>query len=177
MADQKTGMFMPALIGGGAAGILTGLPLSGCLCCLWIIGGAMLSANILAKNTPTPLSSGDGAVLGIFTGIIAAGFDFLVSIPFEKMNMELARKIFERIAEYGENIPPGLDQWLDQAPQTSVAMSLLGLLVTALIFSALGALGGIMGISLFGKKSIIQKEQGHIDVSQNKIPPQDPDHR
>jgi len=177
MTDQRTGMFIPALIGGGAAGILTGLPLSGCLCCLWIIGGAMLSANILSKNTTTTLSSGDGAILGIFTGIIAAVFDFFVSIPFERMNMELARKIFERIAAYGEDIPSGWEQWLDQAPQTSIAMSLLGLLVTALIFSALGALGGIMGISLFGKKSSPSKQQGIIDVSQDKIPPEDPDHR
>lgn len=177
MTDQKTGMFLPALIGGGIAGILTGLPLSGCLCCLWIIGGAVLSANILAKNTTTPLSAGEGAIIGIFTGIIAALFDFFVSIPFEKMNMELARKIFERIAAYGEEMPSGWEQWLDQAPQTSIAMSLLGLLITALIFSALGALGGIMGVSLFGKKSSPPKPQGIIDVSQDEIPPQDPDHR
>ena len=65
-------MFVPALIGGVVAGVLSGIPLLNCLCCLWIIGGAMLSSYLLAKNSPVALSAGDGAIVGAFSGIIAA---------------------------------------------------------------------------------------------------------
>lgn len=167
MSNQRPGMFVPALVGGAVAGILSGVPILNCLCCLWIIGGALLASYLLAKDSPVALTAGDGAIVGIFTGIIAAVVDAFISIPFHALNTAFVRRIIERIAEYTEEMPSGWENLLERgAYGTSASMFSLGLLISVVIFSILGALGGIIGASLFGKKKI-EKAQGVIDVSKD----------
>jgi hypothetical protein len=165
MDNQKSAMFSAALIGGAVAGVLSGIPFVNCLCCLWIIGGAMLAAYLLAKDSPAALSAGDGAIVGVFTGIVAVVVQAILSFLFRPVNREFFRRMMERFAEYAEEMPPGFENFLEGgSTQVSVAGFLIGLLVSAIVFSALGALGGIIGISLFGKKSLPGKNEGVIDV-------------
>jgi len=165
MDNQKSAMFSSALIGGAIAGVLSGIPFVSCLCCLWIIGGAMLAAYLLAKGSPVALSAGDGAIVGVFTGIVAVVVRAFVSIPFRSFNIEFSQKMITRLAEYGGEMPPGFDGIFEGgATQVSVPGFLMGLMVSAVVFSALGALGGIIGISLFGKKFLPSKTEGVIDV-------------
>ncbi|NIO47886.1 MAG: hypothetical protein GTN73_00380 [Candidatus Aminicenantes bacterium] len=165
MDNQKSAMFSAALIGGAITGVLSGVPFVSCLCCLWIIGGGMLAAYLLAKNSPVVLSAGDGAIVGVFTGIVAAVVRALVNIPFRSFNIEFLRQIAEGIAEYGGEMPPGFESFLEGgAAQVSVPAFFAGLLVSAIFLSALGALGGIIGVSLFGKKVSPGKTEGVIDV-------------
>ena len=58
----------------------------------------------------------------------------------------------DRFAEYAEELPEGWESWLEGSFEMSVPMLLLSLLISAVIYGALGALGGIIGASLFGKK-------------------------
>ncbi len=81
MNEQRPSMLTPALLGGAVAGILSGLPFLNCLCCFWIIGGAMLAAYLLAKESPVSLTAGDGAVVGALAGLSAAVVDSLISLP------------------------------------------------------------------------------------------------
>lgn len=153
MSDHKAGMMMPALVGGAAAGLLSALPFSSCLCCLWIIGGAMLASYLLAKESPSSLTSGDGAIVGIFTGIVATVVEYIASLPFQTIERAIARRFLERFSEVVGEIPSGWEELLDRSTSSpSPAMVLFGLVVAAFIFAALGALGGILGASLFGKK-------------------------
>lgn len=171
MSNQKPGMLVPALVGGAAAGVLSGIPVFNCLCCFWVIGGALLASYLLAKDSPVVLTAGDGAIVGIFTGIIAAVVDGIISIPFHALNSAFFRRIMEGIAEYTEEMPSGWETWLERGTfEASASMFMLGLLISVVIFSVLGALGGIIGVSLFRKKSI-KKSQGVIDV------PKDTSHR
>lgn len=165
MDNQKSAMFSAALIGGAGAGVLSGIPFVNCLCCLWIIGGAMLAAYLLAKNSPVALTAGDGAIVGVFTGIVAVVMQAILSFLFRPANKVFLRRIMERFAEYGEEMPPGFEDFLEGgSTQVSVPLFLIGILVSAIVFSALGALGGIIGISLFGKKFLPGKTEGVIDV-------------
>ncbi len=171
MNDQRPGMFVPALIGGAAAGILSGIPIVNCLCCLWIIGGAMLSAYLLIKDSPVALSAGDGVIVGIFSGIVAAIVEFIISIPFQAVTEKFMRNMIDRFSEYYEEMPRGFESWFQEgAFETSFVWAIIGLVISVVIFSALGALGGIIGISLFGKKTA-QRDQGAVDV------PKDPGDR
>jgi hypothetical protein len=168
MNDQKPGMFIPALIGGAVAGVLTGLPLLGCFCCVWGIGGGILAVYLLNKDSSVPLTTGDGAIVGIFSGIVAAIVDFIVSIPFDAMTNKLVMDLMDRLAEYAEDMPSGWESWIDQgAFGPSIFWHIFGLLISVFIFSALGALGGIIGLSLFRKKSVPLPEQGTSDAPQN----------
>ena len=61
----------------------------------------------------------------------------------------------ERFSEYFEDMPSGWESFIEGADLTaSMGLSFFGLFFSAVIFSALGALGGVLGISLFGKKSV-----------------------
>ena len=165
MDNQKSAMFSAALIGGAGAGILSGIPFVNCLCCLWIIGGAMLAAYLLAKDSPVVLTAGDGAIVGVFTGIVAVVVQAIISFLFRPVNREFFRRMMERFAEYAEEMPPGIEDFFEGgSTQVSVPAFLIGILVSAIVFSALGALGGIIGISLFGKKFLPSKTEGVIDV-------------
>lgn len=167
MNDQKPSMFMPALIGGGVAGLLSGVPIFNCLCCLWIIGGAILASYLLAKDSPLPLSAGDGAIVGIFTGIVAAFVEAVISIPFHALNRAFVQRIMEAVANYTEEMPAGWENWVQKGTyETTAAMFMLGLLISVVIFSILGILGGVIGVSLFGKKNI-KTAQGASDVPQD----------
>lgn len=168
MSNQRPGMLTPALVGGVAAGVLTAFPFLGCLCCLWIIGGAMLAAYLLARNSPTSLSAGDGAIVGIFTGIVAAVVDSVVSIPFQAANEEVIRKFMEQISQFTHEMPSGWETWLEKsAAGISPGMFMLGLVIAAVVFSAFGALGGVIGVSLFGKKKTPPAQGASREIPQN----------
>jgi hypothetical protein len=168
MNHQRPGMFMPALIGGVVAGVLTAVPFLGCFCCLWIIGGAMLATYLMAKNSPISLTPGDGAIVGIFAGIVGAVVDAIVSIPFEAMNREVVQNFVEKFSQYLEDMPPGWQTWLDRAgARPSPAFFLLGLVISAAVFSALGALGGVIGAALFGKKKSLPPQGPGNEPPQN----------
>jgi hypothetical protein len=176
MSNQKQGMFMPALVGGAIAGVLSGIPLLNCLCCLWIIGGAMLASYLLAKDSPVSLTAGDGAIVGIFTGIIAAIVRAILSIPLHAVEAQFARSLMQRLSQYAEEMPSGWQSWLDRGTAgASVSWLLFGLVISAAIFSALGALGGVIGASVFRKKKPAEPaqpgSQGMADA------PQDSSHR
>lgn len=165
MNNQKPEMFVPALIGGGVAGVLSGIPLFCCLCCLWIIGGAMLASYLLAKNSPVALSAGDGAIVGVFSGIIAAVVNVFVSIPFQKITADLIDKAIEYLPQSTEEMPFGMERLMEGGAEgTTISGFFFLLVITAIIFSILGALGGIIGISLFGKKFLPAKPEGGGDV-------------
>jgi hypothetical protein len=167
MNEQKTLMLTPALIGGVIAGFLSGVPVLSCLCCLWIIGGAMLAAYLLVKDSSAPLTSSDGAIVGVFTGLVAAVVQTVVSLLFLPLNRQVMQRIMERLAEYMEEMPPGFENLLDETSmETSVPRILFGLVVSGVIFSVLGALGGIIGLSLFKKKPP-QPPQGELHVPES----------
>lgn len=156
MDKQKPEYLRPALIAGAIAGILSGLPFvsaGNCLCCLWIVGGAALAVNLLAKSAGGVLTSGDGAIVGALTGIVAAVVVALMSIALRPFNMELARRVMSKVSELGADMPSNLDGFLDGGSGIlSPGWFLLSLFLSAAVFTVVGVLGGIIGVSLFAKK-------------------------
>ena len=168
MIHERPGMVQPALIGGIAAGILTAVPFVNCFCCLWIIGGAVLSAYLFNKRSAVALTPGDGAVLGILTGIVAAVTDSIVSLPFESLNQEFVQRFMDQFSQFVEEMPAGWERWLDQrAGPMSPAWFLLGLLSSAVIYAAFGALGGLIGASIVGGKKSPPLQGPPDEASQN----------
>ncbi len=56
-------------------GVLSALPIisaGNLCCCLWVVSGGAVAAYILQQNQPTPLTPGDGAVIGLLAGIVGA---------------------------------------------------------------------------------------------------------
>jgi hypothetical protein len=154
MNNQKPEYLVPALVAGAAAGVLSGTPFASCLCCLWIIGGGLMAAHLLAKKTPGPLTAGDGALVGALTGIVAAIVDTLMSIPLKAANEAFIRRLTESLTQFANQMPSWWHDWIERGTLGgfSLAAFLLGLFITAAIFAVLGVLGGVIGISIFGRK-------------------------
>ncbi len=168
---QRPEFLVPALVGGAAAGVFSAVPFLNCFCCLWVIGGAALSASLLAKNQGGVLSSGDGAIVGALSGIVAAVVNSLVGIPLRQFNTRIAQNLMSRFSQYMEDFPQQWDTWFDQGWMPfSIPMFLFGLFISAAVFAAVGALGGVIGVSLFGRKKTAAS-QGDPDA------PQDPGDR
>jgi len=121
------------------------------------------------------LTAGDGAIVGVFAGLIAAVVDFLISIPLAPLTNNFLRGLFEKVAEYAEEMPAGWENWVEKNTwETSVPMFLFGLVINAVIFSLLSALGGVIGVSLF-KKRKPPTAQGVIDVPKDSVTIEDTD--
>jgi hypothetical protein len=113
------------------------------------------------------LSVGDGAIVGILTGIVATVARLFASLlPVHGYYREFVQRLTERLAEYTEEMPAGWESWLEREGSGSVFMFMVGLMMTVAFFAALGALGGIIGISLFGKKKA-KTTQGVSNVSED----------
>ncbi len=96
MNPQRPAYLRPALVAGAVAGLLAGLPIvsiGNCICCLWIVGGAVWAVKLLAEDTPVALTAGDGALVGALTGIVAAVVESIVSIPFRSFDPEQMRRV------------------------------------------------------------------------------------
>jgi hypothetical protein len=171
--QQKPGMFVPALIGGGIAGLLSGIPLINCLCCLWIIGGGITAVYFYNRESSQPMTPGDGAIVGVFAGLIAAVVDFLISIPLAPLSNKFLQRFLDQVAQYAENMPEGWEQIMERGGmEMSGPMMLLDFAISAVVFSLFAALGGIIGVALFKKKA---SESGASDVPENQTTPQDTD--
>jgi antibiotic biosynthesis monooxygenase (ABM) superfamily enzyme len=69
------------------------------------------------------------------------------------MNQEFVQRFMDQFSQLVEEMPAGWERWLDQrAGPTSPAWFLLGLLSSSVIYAAFGALGGLIGASIFGRK-------------------------
>ena len=168
MEEQKTNMLIPALIGGGIAGVLSGIPVLNCLCCLWIIGGGIIAVFFLNKEAAKPLTMGEGAIAGVFSGLVATAADFLISIPLAPLANKFIANLMERIAEYADEMPAGWETWMERGAGSShISMILLGILINAVIFSVLGALGGIIGVSIFKKDKTNKGEKDVVDIPED----------
>ncbi|MCD6516950.1 MAG: hypothetical protein J7L72_05985 [Candidatus Aminicenantes bacterium] len=168
MEEQKISMLVPALIGGGIAGVLSGIPVLNCLCCLWIIAGGIIAVFFLNKESTKPLTMGEGAIVGVFSGLVATAADFLISIPLAPLTNKFIASLMERIAEYADEMPAGWETWMERgAGSTHVSLVLLGILINALVFSVLGALGGIIGVSIFKRDNAKKGEKDVVDVPED----------
>jgi hypothetical protein len=171
MSNQRPEYFRPALIAGAAAGILSGIPFINCLCCLWIIGGAVLAAHLLARRTPGPLTAGDGAIVGALTGMAASVADSFISIPLRPFNEAFTRRLLEGLGRFSDQMPAGWQELMDRSRSTGLTAAgfLFGLFISAAIFAILGVLGGVIGVSLFGRKKTAtpgaQSPQGPPDAA------------
>jgi hypothetical protein len=143
----------PALIAGTAGGVLSGLPFISCVCCLWIIGAGILAAYLSTRKAPEPAAAGEGAVIGAWTGVVAAAVVSIVSLPLAPLNTAFAGRFLQRMAEYVPEMPAGWEQWIQPGTRTfSLWGFFLGLLINAALFAGLAALGGIIGMNLFAKR-------------------------
>ena len=154
-------MGQPALIGGLVIGVLSSLPIvsaGNVCCCLWVVSGGAVAAYLLQQNQTTPISPGDGALVGLFAGLIGSGVGFIISIPLSLMMAPMQRAMMQRFLENAGDMPPAFRQLMENFTAPTAAGFLGQLAVRTVIFgftlviwSIFATLGGLLGAAIFKK--------------------------
>ena len=90
-------MLQPVLFGGLFMGVLGALPIIsiGNCCCLWVIGGGMVTAYLMQHGRTEPIQLGEGAFGGFLTGIFGAVVQAVVSVPVRMVTAPLQQGILD----------------------------------------------------------------------------------
>lgn len=161
MGPGMSNKMKAVLLGGLVAGLLSGTPLIGAgnvCCCLWVIVGGALAVYLYGKDVPF-LMSGDAALLGLQSGMVAAVVKTIIDIPIHFLMVRFAgtmqREFIEKMIEQNPDFPAPLAGLMRQfmSPGFAIGALLIGFIFSLVLFSIFGALGGLLGQAIFKKKS------------------------
>jgi len=145
----------PALIGGAAMGVLSGIPfvnMGNCICCLYVWAGSVLAAYLLFKED-TAGTLGDGALVGLFSGIWGAVANLVISLPFTLLMRGRFDPTEFMPPEQLESIPPQLLEMITGGSAEFVLAAVaISFVVNLALFALIGTLGGLIGAAIFRKK-------------------------
>ena len=131
----------PALLGGLIVGLLSAIPVLNYCCCIWGIGGGALAGFLYIKSSPVPVKIGEGAVIGVLSGIIGAVLYFIIGVPIAYFisgaNLE------QTLRGAGVQLPLGVSGLL--------LFVISGLVVGALLL-VLSIIGGLISVPIFEKR-------------------------
>jgi uncharacterized membrane protein YedE/YeeE len=151
---MQASKLQPALLGGVFIGVLSALPIvsaGNLCCCLWILAGGALAAYLLQQNQPAPLAVGDGAIVGLFAGLVGAVVQTILSIPillaFGPMQGRFMRSILEN-ADIPPEMRPALDN-LAAGGAFSVVHLIVSFFFMIVVGAIFGTLGGMLGATIF----------------------------
>ncbi|HKG47716.1 MAG TPA: DUF5518 domain-containing protein [Pyrinomonadaceae bacterium] len=145
----------PALIGGAVLGLLSVIPFvsaANVCCCIWAIVGGMLATYLYVKNSPTPATAADGAILGAIAGLVGAAISVVLGIPVAlamgptMRNMVLS--LFERVD------PRQADMMRQQFEAAGDAMApvIINAVIMAVLLFVFSIIGGLLGVPIFEKR-------------------------
>jgi len=150
----------PALLGGGALGLLlvitvvigSFVPFIGCCNCLWPIAAGVLATMFYVKESATPATVADGAIVGAIAGAIGGLIYLVIGLPLQILINGVAA-IDAQVRQLSPDFPIG-----------GIVLLIVGGLIGFVIFVVLATLGGVLGIPIF------EKRKGTVDAPP---PPQD----
>jgi hypothetical protein len=153
---MQASKLQPVLLGGVFIGVLSALPIVniGNCCCLWILSGGALAAYLLQQNQPAPITTGDGAVVGLLAGLFGAVVHTLLAIPITLFFGPFQAQLMQRIVEGAGELPPEMRPMIDNlaaAGAFSIFAVLIGFFFMIVVGVIFGALGGMLGAVFFRK--------------------------
>ena len=144
-------------------GVLGGLPIvsaGNLCCCMWVIMGGVIAAYVLQQNEAAPITTGDGATVGLFAGIVGAFVYLVISVPISFLVAPMERMVFQRMVERFGDMPPEFREFATRGVAQGVRL-MVSFVMYLFIGSAFSTVGGIIGQAIFQKKL----PPGTIDVT------------
>ena len=158
MNPNSTDKIKPAVLGGVAAGVLSAIPLVSCLncfCCALVIGGGFLASWLYFKDQPRPAQPpyGEGALVGLMAGVVAAVAGTIVSLPMQMISGAIGLNNTEQLEELfaQADMPPEAQDMilgLMAGGGAGVVALLVSLFLSLALYSIFSTLGGVLGAAL-----------------------------
>ena len=134
-----TNKLKPALLGGLITGILSVIPFVSTCCCVWAILGGMLASFLYVRSSPVRVSTGDGAIMGILSGLFGSLIYLIIGLPIA---------LIFGIAQMEE----GFRRAGVELPLTGLALALLSACLVVVILLIFSTIGGLIGVPIFEKR-------------------------
>jgi hypothetical protein len=167
----------PAIWGGLFIGVLSALPFVNlpnyCCCCLWVLVGGALAAYLRQQNSPYQIDAAEGAIVGLMAGAIGGVIYSILSIPLQMVVGPMLEQWTERMMSQNPDVTPEMRDMF-QRLSTSSGARLLSVLVTLVVDSIFGMLGGLIGVAIFKRNLPPPPPPGTIDISPSPIVPPPP---
>ena len=141
----------PAIIGGVVLGILSVIPILNVCCCLWAILGGLIAAKLYINQSPTPVSAGDGAIVGAIAGLVGAVVVLVIGIPLSIATSGMMQGFFLSMMQ---NLDPAQAEMFRTqfAAGSTVGGSIVNGFILAVSVFIFSIIGGLLGIPLFEKR-------------------------
>jgi hypothetical protein len=146
---------LPALLGGLFIGVLSSLPYikgGNICCCLWVVSGGALAAWLMQQNTPRPITAGEGALVGLFSGLagtfVWAALAILGMLLFATTPFDMGD--FQRAMSEGRDVPPEAREALENLSPAVILV--VGGVIWAVVSMVFATVGGLLGALIFRKK-------------------------
>lgn len=146
---------LPALLGGLFIGVLSSLPYikgGNICCCLWVVSGGALAAWLMQQNTPRPITPGEGALVGLLSGVagtlVWVALAILGMLLFSTTPFDMAD--FQRAMSEGRDVPPEAREALENLSPAVILV--VGGVIWAGVSMVFATVGGLLGALIFRKK-------------------------
>jgi hypothetical protein len=144
----------PAILGGLLVGFLSAIPfvnIGNACCCLWALLGGALASLLYIKASPSRVTAGDGAILGVLAGVIGAAIYIVVGIPLNIFLGPTIIRLINGLVWAALNPQQRMLMRQMQAGQTVIAIILKGL-IWAILLVVFSTIGGLLGVPIFEKR-------------------------
>jgi hypothetical protein len=159
VSQQQLDFVQPALAGGMFLGVLSSIPFisaANCLCCMWVLLGGGIAATLLTKQRPSGISYGDGAFVGVLSGLFGAIVGTALHIPVQLLSARLfdsqQQQFEEWFRQFGIEGP--MRDWMVRiaSGEISAATILFTFFMNLLMWSLFAMIGGILTVAILNKR-------------------------
>ena len=152
----KLDFVQPALAGGMFLGFLSSIPLisaGNVFCCMWVLLGGGIAAVMLVKQRPG-VTYGDGAFVGVLSGLFGAVVATLIQIPIKIIQARFFESPERQLEELLQRMEPPMRDWILRAAsgEISAATLLFTFFTNLLLFALFAMIGGILTIAILNKR-------------------------
>jgi hypothetical protein len=130
----------PALLGGVITGVLSVIPFVSTCCCIWAALGGLLATFMYIKSSPVPVSTGEGAVVGVLSGVIGSIVYVVIGLPLALV-FGTGAQVEEAFRRSGVSVP-----------LTGIALVLLSACMVVVLILLFAAIGGLIAVPIFEKR-------------------------
>jgi hypothetical protein len=149
----------PALAGGMFLGLLSSIPIinaGNCLCGMWILLGGGAAAVMLSRQRASGITYGDGAFVGVLSGLVGAVIGTVIQMAFHVMASRFFESQQQEIEQMVRQFPiegPARDLLLRvMSGEVSVVTLIITFVSNLLLFSLFAMIGGILAIAILNKR-------------------------
>jgi hypothetical protein len=155
---EKPSKLQPALVGGLVLGLGSVIPIvsiGNLCCCGWgIVGGALAGYLLIRKSPVLPITKSDGASAGALAGVVGSLIYLVIGVP---LNLLQWNSFVAQMDQTADSVPDAatreiMTQMIAMMQNHPVLFALGVWVVFAIIGVCVAALGGLIGVAIFGKR-------------------------